>query len=155
MVAWSPISTINPPLISGLTWVLVSNVPSQSVEERSRFHHVVDRSFIRPDYRSKTFGRSLIECMESPAPRRGVSLLTYLGNDLELLSLSDILRLGDDGLQLLDGPVVEGLLLQSVHCSILALCIISYRSAGDDQLNLSTVCAHELGELLSDALENA
>lgn len=77
-----------------------------------------------------------------------------LGNDLELLALSDVLRLADGGLEASDGLVVEGLLVVSVSV-LFMFCTIqmsTYSSAGDNELDLATVRTHQDAEVVHNTL---
>lgn len=62
---------------------------------------------------------------------------TYLGHNLQLLALANVLALANSGLQLLDDLGVER------------------AGGGDGHLDLTAGGAHEGGELLADALEDA
>lgn len=59
-----------------------------------------------------------------------------LGNDLELLALGNVLRLADGRLETAESAVVER------------------RGAGDGELDLAPVCAHQLAELLDNTLQS-
>lgn len=88
--------------------------------------------------------------------------IAYLGNNLELLALTDVLRLGDGGLELTEDLGVKRLYSGKI-CSQLVLILrrhvsdsfSTYSSRGDDQLNLTPLGAHKSGELLAHTLENA
>jgi hypothetical protein len=92
-----------------------------------------------------------------------LDLRVDLGNDLELLAGGDVVRLVDGRLETAEGSVVEGLYLVS-NCShsVSHFCDLgrlppmssrlTYRGAGNSQLNLPPVRTHEHTELLYNTL---
>jgi hypothetical protein len=90
---------------------------------------------------------------------------TYGVLDLELLASTDVARLGDGGLEAVEGLVVQGLSWfpsssASHSCyqttSPLSICLREpYLRAGNHHLDLTAGGAHELGELGADAGQEA
>ena len=91
---------------------------------------------------------------------------TYGVLDLELLASADVARLGDGGLEAVEGLVVQGLLrfpTRQHHTSsfdippsVSPICPGKpYLGAGDHHLNLAAGGAHELVELVADAGQEA
>lgn len=78
-------------------------------------------------------------------------MATYPRHHLELLPVRDVLALGDGRLQLLQHPRLQR--LKKVSYSKVSRS--TYRSAGDGQLDLAAVRAHQLGKLVAHALEGA
>ena len=77
-----------------------------------------------------------------------------LGDNLELLALSNVLRLADGGFETGESLVVEGLLIVSisVFSGSLLYRFQTYSSAGDNELNLAAVRTHQDAEVLNNAL---